>query len=59
MKTTKKLHDALLDYEEMFGDFFPTMFFMSLTDEELLEMVLECIDSGEPCKVELPEGALS
>lgn len=53
------LYAALDEYEEMFGDMFPTMFFQSLSTAELLDLVEECLDKGEKYELNLPEGALS
>lgn len=47
------LNDELLEeYERKFGDRFPTFVFRCYGAEEINQMVKECIDSGEPIKLE-------
>ena len=40
--------DALDAYRATFDEDFPTMDFMGLSTEELIDKVWECIDSGNP-----------
>ena len=47
----------LLDeYRNKFGDQFPLMLCMSMTEDEIMELIQDCIDKGKPYEPEIEEG---
>lgn len=42
------LQELLDEYREKFGDIFPMMACMDMSDEEVAEEVRKCLDSGRP-----------
>lgn len=40
------------EYEEKFGEQFPLMLCRGCDDEEVIEIINECISSNKPCTVE-------
>lgn len=41
------LDDELQRYRDMFGEAFPLMLCLDMTEEEILERIRACIDRGE------------
>lgn len=50
--------DALLEqYEQKFGDCFPLMFCRGKADDEICEIVQDCLDKDAPFDPEVEAGA--
>lgn len=54
-RTAEKLFELMRAYEDRFDDVFPTMCLMC-SDEEICEMIQECLDKNEP--YDIMEGLL-
>lgn len=42
------LYKYMDEYEKAFGDIFPTMEFMSASDENLINYIKECLNKNKP-----------
>lgn len=45
---------AFNDYQKAFGHKFPLMEYMSADDDELCEMMLDCVEQNKPASVLYP-----
>lgn len=46
----KTLFDLLDEYKEKFGDQFPMMMMLSTPEEEIMDAIQKCLDSGKKFK---------
>lgn len=50
--------DKLLDqYREKFGEQFPLMLVMGMSEDDIIKIIEECLEKGVPYDPELEEGA--
>ena len=54
----KLMDELLLKYRDRFGENFPVFCFMGMDEAEVVGMIMNCLISGIPCKVEAAPGIL-
>lgn len=54
----EKLHETQEKYKEKFGEYFPLIGFLYLSDADMIKMIEKHIESNEKYRDDLPEGTL-